>query len=210
MRLTVRSWLSWVVPALLILIPLAVTAQGPGPLSVEEQASLREIQDFVRATAQQYRMIAPLQVSVASWVGNPALSQYAGSPAVYARGTLFLNRRLLRASNRDLVIATALAYELLRGPGTATSLADRERERAQLALESNARAVDILVQVKGRSEQAALDQMYAWLLGIHHAALASGRPTPPDRPRPCDAIGELLQRYPGSREWFAGRECAPA
>jgi hypothetical protein len=60
------------------------------------------------------------------------------------------------------------------------------------------------------SEQAALDQMYAWLLGIHHAALASGRPTPPDQPRPCDAIGGLLQRYPGSREWFAGRECAPA
>ena len=169
MRLTVRSWLSRVVPALLILIPLPVTAQGPGPLSVEEEASLREIQDFVRATAQRYRMVAPLQVSVASWVGNPALSQYAGSPAVYARGTLFLNRRLLRASNRDLVIATALAYE-----------------------------------------QAALDQMYAWLLGIHHAALASGRPTPPDRPRPCDAIGDLLQRYPGSREWFAGRECAPA
>ena len=55
------------------------------------------------------------------------------------------------------------------------------------------------------SEQAALDQMYAWLLGIHHAALASGRPAPPDRP-----IGDLLQRYPGSREWFAGRECAPA
>ena len=45
---------------------------------------------------------------------------------------------------------------------------------------------------------------------MHHAAVASGRPTPPDRPRPCDAIGNLLQRYPGSREWFAGRECAPA
>jgi hypothetical protein len=205
-----RWSLSWIVPALLILVPLAVTAQDPGPLSTEEEASLREIQDFVRATAQRYRMVAPLQVSIASWVGNPSLSQYAGSPAVYTRGTLFLNRRLLRASNRDLVIATALAYEMLRGPGTATTLADRERERAQLALESNARAVDILVQVKGMSEEAALDQMYAWLLGIHHAALASGRPPRPGSPPPCGAIGDLLRRYPDSRERFAGRECAPA
>ena len=164
----------------------------------------------MRATAQRYRMVAPLEVSVASWVGNPSMPQYAASPAVYTRGSLFLNRRLLRASNRDLVIATALAYEMLRGPGTATSLADRERERAKLALDSNARAVDILVQIKGMSEQAALEEMYAWLLGMHHAAVASGRPTPPAQPRPCDAIADLLQRYPGSREWFAGRECAPA
>jgi hypothetical protein len=210
MRLAVRSWLPWILPAILILAPLAVPAQDPGPLSVEEEASLEEIQDFVRATAQRYRMVAPLQVSVASWVGNPSISQYAGSPAVYARGTLFLNRRLLRASNRDLVIATALAYELLRGPGTATSLADRERERAQLALESNALAVDILVRVKGMSEQAALDQMYAWLLGIHHAALASGRPTQPGLPPTCEAIEDLLRRYPEAKERFAGRECAPA
>jgi hypothetical protein len=210
MRLALRSWRPWILPAILILVPLAVPAQDPGPLSVEEKASLDEIQDFVRATAQRYRMVAPLQVSLASWVGNPSISQYAGSPAVYARGTLYLNRRLLRASNRDLVIATALAYELLRGPGTATSLAARERERAQLALESNARAVDILVQVKGMSEQAALDQMYAWLLGIHHAALATGRPTRPGIPRTCEAIEDLLRRYPGAKERFAGRECAPA
>jgi len=210
MRLTVGSWLSWIVPAILIVVPLVASAQAPAPLSPEEEISLREIRNFARATAQRYRMVAPLEVSVASWVGNPSLPQYATSPAVYTRGSLFLNRRLLRASNRDLVIATALAYEMVRGPGTATSLADRERERAKLALDSNARAVDILVQVKGMSEQAALDEMYAWLLGMHHAAVASGRPTPPDRPRPCDAIGNLLQRYPESREWFAGRECAPA
>jgi hypothetical protein len=44
-------------------------------------------------------MVAPLQVSVASWVGNPALSQYAESPAVRA-GTLFPESAPLRASNR--------------------------------------------------------------------------------------------------------------
>jgi hypothetical protein len=128
---------------------------------------------------------------------------------VYTGGTLYLNRRLLRASNRDLVIATALAYEMLRAPSRATTLTDRERERAQIVLDGNAKAVDILVRIKGMSEEAALDQMYAWLLGMHRAALASGRPPKPGSPPPCEAIGDLLRRYPGARDWFAGRECAP-
>jgi len=184
-------------------------AQQADSLAPDEEASLQQIHDFVAATVQRYRMVAPLEVSVASWVGNPSLPQYASSPAVYTRGSLFLNRRLLRASNRDLVIATALAYEMLRGPGQATSLADRQQERAQLVLDGNAKAVDILIQVKGMSEQAALDQAYAWLLGMHRAAITSGRLPEPGGVRPCDAIGDLLRRYPGSKGWFAGRECAP-
>jgi hypothetical protein len=76
-------------------------------------------------------------------------------------------------------------------------------------LDGNARAVDILIQVKEMPEQAALDQMYAWLLGMHRVALAAGRPPQPGGVRPCDAIGDLLRRYPGARGWFAGRECAP-
>ena len=57
------------------------------------------------------------------------------------------------------MIATALAFEMLRAPSTATSLAERDRERAQIVRDGHARAVDILVQVKGLSEEAALDQM---------------------------------------------------
>src|SRR4026208_988540 len=115
MRPIVRSWLPRLPPALLILVPLVVPAQDSSPLSAEEEISLTEIRDFVAATAQRYRMVAPLQVSVAPWVGNPSLSQYAGSPAVYARGSLFVNRRLLRAAHRGLVIATAPGYAMLRG-----------------------------------------------------------------------------------------------
>jgi hypothetical protein len=191
-------------------MPLAAPAQDTGRLAPDEEASLQQIRDFVRATAQRYRMLAPLEVSVASWVGTGSLPQYASSPAVYTRGGLYLNRRLLRASNRDLVIATALAYELLRAPTQATSVAERERERAQQRLDANAQAIDILVQVKGLSEEAALDQMYSWLLAIHHAALAAGRPPPSGVTPTCEAIGDLLRRFPGVREKFAGRECAPA
>jgi len=202
---TLRS----LVLAVLAVTPLVAQAQDTSPLTADEEASLQQIRDFVQATAERYRMLAALEVSVASWVGNPSLPQYASSPAVKTGGQLFLNRRLLGASNRDLVIATALAYEMLRGSGQATSLAGRQRERAQLVLDGNARAIDILVQVKGMSEQAALEAMYGWLLGMHRAALASGRPPEPGGVPPCDAIGDLLRRYPGSREWFAGRECAP-
>ena len=186
MRRPGRSWLHAVLFALLAASPPSATAQGPGPgsaspstpLSDEEQASLEEIRDFVHAAANRYRMLAPLEVSVASWVGPGGLPQYAAAPAVYSGGALYLSRRLLRASNRDLVIAKALAYEMLRAPSKATTLAERDRERAALSLESNARTIDILVEVGGMTEEAALEGMYAWLHAIHRAARAGG-----DRPR---------------------------
>jgi hypothetical protein len=198
-----------VVLACLAAMPSVTSAQSTDVLAPDEEMSLQQIRDFVGATAQRYRMISPLVVSVASWVGNPSLPQFASSPAVKSGNQLYLNRRLLLASNRDVVIATALAYEMLRGPGQASSLADRERERAQMMLDANARAVDILVRVKGMSEAAALEQVYASLLGLHRAAIASARPPEPGAVRPCDAIGDLLRRYPDSRASFAGRECAP-
>ncbi len=206
----VALWLRSMALVALAVAPVTAWGQETSPLTAEETASLEEIRTLVRSTAQRYRMLAPLEVSVASWVGSPSLPQFASSAAVYKGGALYLSRRVLGASNRDLVIAMALAYEMLRGPGKATSLVDRQRELAQKTLDADARAVDILIQVKGMSEQAALDRMYAWLFAQHQAALASGQPTPPDRPRPCDAIADLLRRYPGSRESFAGRECAPA
>ncbi len=209
MRPSARSCLRVLALACLAAMPCAAFAQGTGPLAPDEEASLQQIRDFVRAAAQRYRMVAPLEVSVASWVGSSSVQQYASSPAVYTRGGLYLNRRLLRATNRDLVIATALGYEILRAPSKATSLADRERERAQIALDGNAQAVDILVQVKGLSESEALEEMYAWLLAIHRTATASGQPPQPGSVAGCDAIRDLLGRFPGVRERFAGRECAP-
>jgi hypothetical protein len=107
------------------------------------------------------------------------------------------------------VIAKSLAFEMLRAPSRATTLAERERERAQLGLDGNARAVDILIQVKGMSEEAAVEEMYAWLLAIHRAAGPGSRPAR-SGPTACDEIVDLLQRYPGLKERYAGRECAPA
>ena len=213
MRRPARSWLAVVALALLAASFLDASAQGSGaesaPLTDEEEASLEEIRDFVHATAARYRMLAPLQVSVASWVGTGALPQYAGAPAVYTGGSLYVSRRLLRASNRDLVIAKALAYEMIRAPSKATTLAERDRERAALSLESNARAIDILVEVGGVTEEAAVEGMYAWLLGIHRATGAGRLASPRGGLSACDEIADLLRRRPAVRERFAGRECAP-
>jgi hypothetical protein len=218
MRRPPRSWLRAILLTILTAISfdgLAQSLPAPGPsanapLSAEEEVSLQAIRDFVQATARRYRMVAPLEVSVASWVGTGALPQYASAPAVYTRGTLYLNRRLLRASNRDLVIAKSLAYEMLRTPSQATTLADRNRERARLELDANFRTVDILVQVKGVDERDAVETMYVWLLAIHRAPAAPSRPATAGTASGCDAIQDLLGRFPQHREWFAGRECAPA
>lgn len=211
MRRPARSWLYSIVLLVSAGAPLEALAQGasaPGePLSAEEETSLQEIREFAQAAAQRYRMVAPLEVAVASWVGTGSLPQYANSSAVYTRGILYVNRRVLRASNRDLVIATAVAYEMLRAPSKATSLAERARERAALRLESHARAVDILVQINGMSEDAAVEQMYVWLLAIHRAAGAGGRPPTPGSVTPCAEIADLVRRHPAVQERYAGREC---
>jgi hypothetical protein len=204
-----RAWLGAAALVGLVLASVDAPAQGSAPLSLEEEASLQEIRDFALATAERYRMVAPLEVSVASWVGSGSLPQYATAPAVYTRGTLYVSRRLLRASNRDLVIAKALAYETLRAPSQATSLAERERELAALLLESNALTIDILVEVRGMTERAALEEMYAWLIAIHRGAQGARRPTPAGSPTACDEIADLLRRHPGARADFAGRECVP-
>ena len=215
MRRPIRSWLHVLLLALLATCPPSASAQGPGsgsappsaPLSDEEQASLEATRDFVRAAAARYRMLGPLEVSVAPWVGTGGLPQYANAPAVYTRGALYLNRRLLKASNRDLVIAKALAYEMLRTPSKATTVAERDRELAALTLESNARAIAILVEVGGLTEEAALEGMYAWLLAIHRTAPTERLTPPPAGVSACEQIADLLRRHPGAKERFAGLEC---
>jgi hypothetical protein len=98
---------------------------------------------------------------------------------------------------------------MLRAPSQATTLAERERERAQLSFDANARAVEILVEVKGLSEDAAVEEMYAWLSAIHRAAGAGTR-VPRLGPSACDEIVDLLRRHAGLKERYAGRECGPA
>src|SRR5581483_10645142 len=103
-----------------------------------------------------------------------AVDRLARAPAV--RGDA---RRLLGHPSRDLVVAKSLAYEMLRAPSAATSLADRERERRLRELDADALVVDILVRVKGWPESQALEATYGWLLAMHRAAAASGRPPRP-------------------------------
>ncbi len=194
---------------LVLRLGLPTVARADEPLSPAETASLREVRDVVASAARAYGMVAPLEVSVAPWVGSPALPQFAATPAVYTGGALYLNRRLLGHPSRDLVVAKSLAYEMLRAPSAATSLADRERERRDRELEADARVVDILVRVKGWPESRALEATYGWLLAMHRAAAASGRPPRPGAVAPCEEIAALLRRFPAHRAAFAARECAP-
>ena len=90
MRHPARSGLRSIVLLFLIVVPLPALAQGAtstnDPLSTEEEASLDEIREVVEAAARRYRMVAPLEVSVASWVGSGSLPQYANTSEVEAGG----------------------------------------------------------------------------------------------------------------------------
>ena len=88
MRPSARSCLRVLALACLAAMPSAASAQGTGPLAPDEEASLQQIRDFVRATAERYRMVAPLEVSVASWVGSaPCSSTRRARPCTRAGGS---------------------------------------------------------------------------------------------------------------------------
>ena len=58
------------------------------------------------------------------------------------------------------------------------------------------------------TEEAAVEEMYAWLLAIHRAAGAGRLASPRGGLSACDEIADLL-RGTAVRERYAGRECAP-
>jgi hypothetical protein len=115
-------------------------------------------------------------------------------------------RQLLTSPTRDLSIAQVLAAEILRSPSEATSLA--ERERSPLRLDASARAVEILVQVKGVPEEEALERMDENLIAIRRAM--AGRSLAAGDVSARDQITHLTGRFPRSRERFTGRVCAAA
>jgi len=112
---------------------------------------------------------------------------------------------LLGAPIQDALIAKVLALQYGRRTLTATSLEDYERQRRQENFEANAKAVEILVRVKGWPERAALHSVHVWLLALHRG----GRPPSSGQPSACDQIVELQARFPEHREWTAELSCTP-
>lgn len=209
--MTARGQLAMVALAAAVLLgtPSGVPGQdvrGPSVLTAEQAAGFEEVRYLNQETARTYAVPPPVAVRIASWVETT--SSLTGAGGVSSGGRLYLAPGTLTSRHRDALVAAALAYVLVRRPSEARSLADFDRERRQQFMDTHAKAVEILVRVKGWPEWTALDVIYEWLLGQHRAGAAAQRTViGQGRATPCEEIAELLGRYVQQREWTEGLAC---
>ena len=189
--------------------PIAAPSSVPvlpveaGLTSAQRQA-LAEVREFAGAFASAYHLPATIEVSVMK-LGSTNLDSLANVGVVYSLGKLLVDPGLLEAPTRDVLIAKVLALQLAPRVHAADSLADYQRQRRHQSFEANAKAVEVLVQIKGWTERTALQRVHAWLLGLN----VRGVPPREGQPTPCEQIVDLLARFPDQKDWMAGASCSP-
>ena len=163
---------------------------------------------MARETVRVYELRAPIEV-VMRPLQSSGLTSYAGVGMTFSRvgGQVSVDPRVLQSPTRHTLMAVVLASIVLRTPSTATTLGDYERERQAAIREVNAKAVEVLVKVRGVPEVEAWHSVYTWLLAQHRTS--GRRPGAAGSLAPCDQIRDLLARYPPHREWSPRPECAP-
>jgi hypothetical protein len=171
---------------------LVLVVAGCTSLTPQQHDRVVEVQQFADATAAYYKMF---RVGV---VVEPATN--LGIGARYRQGNFYLNVRMLGSRNLMAVVAHELAHYVLSHDMPVAGASTTEFLRAQefRELEANAKAVEILVRVKGMSERDAVQMMINHLRGAQSLQERGGALAPGHRP-PAEEIADLLARYPGSR-----------
>jgi hypothetical protein len=188
-------------------VPRPVRAQGEAA-PVDAEARLRELQDLAARAARRYGLAPAPEIVLAPWVGAGEVTAYAGASVVVTGGRVYVHPGLLSSPAREVAIAKAVAWETLRAPSRATTLAAWEQERTARVLAADIRAVEILVQVVGLPEPLALARMHAWLAALHRLG-ATGGASGAQAPSPCDEIRALVARFPAHRDTLPRHECGP-
>jgi hypothetical protein len=181
--------------------------RGPTVLTREQAAGLEQVRYLIQETARTYGIPPPVAVRIAPWVETTGALTGAGG--VSSGGRLYLGPGALTSRHRDALVAAALAHVLVQRPSQARSLADFNRERRQQFMDTHAKAVEVLMLVKGWPEWMALDMIYEWLIGQHRAEPAAQRTAiGQGRATACEEIADLLGRYVQQRAWTEGLACA--
>ncbi len=190
-------------------IPLAPPPDVPLPaaeasLTEAQRGALADVRRLVNGFVSEYK--PPLTVEVVVMpLASTNLASLANVGVSYSLGRLHVDPRMLGAPTQDPLIAKVLALQLAPRIRSAASLDDYQRQQRQQSLEANAKAVEILVRVKGSTEREAVHNLHAWLLALHMKGI-----TPPSgQPTACEQILDLLARFPEHRVGTGGPSCGP-
>lgn len=184
------SRLQWMALCLLL-------SGGCVSLTPAQYQPLRDAQAFADATTQAY---GGTPILVSAEPQDPRLG------AIFQRGSITLNQDLLTSPFLDVLMAHELGHAVLGHEGPVSLKATRVL--SQRELDANAKAVEILVRIKGKTEAEALRSVLEFLQSVHWT-LASQQDTvlPVGHPPLCLQIDDLLRRFPGHRYWAASFDC---
>lgn len=162
--------------------------------------------DEVRAMADEMARVYGVR-RIAVLVGN----DMDGVGGTYRRGLFTITTSMLTSRHRDSIVAHELAHYLLDHdrPLAGTLSLDWQREQERRELDANAKAVEILMRVRGLPEEQALRIVFDHLLAFNRMLVERRTVIPWGHRAPCEEIADLLERFPRQRAWSAGLACSP-
>src|SRR5262249_9700598 len=121
-------------------------------------------------------------------------SNVEGVGGSYGRGLFTLSTPMLQSRHRDSIGAHELAHYLLGHdqPLRGTLALGLQREQELRELDANAKAVEILVRVRGMREEQALSLVYDHLLTFDRLVAGSRTVIPWGHRPPCEEMTDLL------------------
>jgi hypothetical protein len=162
--------------------------------------------DEIRAMADEMARVYGVR-RIAVLVGD----DMEGVGGTYRRGLFTITTSMLNSRHRDSIVAHELAHYLLDHdrPFAGTLSLDWQREQELRELDANAKAVEILMRVRGLPEEQALRIVYDHLVAFNRLVVERRTVIPWGHRAPCEEIADLLARFPRQRAWSAGLACAP-
>jgi len=172
-------------------VALAFLAGGCVTLTPVQRDTVADVQRFADATTAAYKL-PPIRVTIDR-------ATNLGIGAYYRQGNFYLNETQLDTGNVTALVAHELAHYVLGhdAPLTgAATLAESAQKQELRELDANAKAVEILVRVKGLSERQALTMMLVRRRGLM-ASQQRGSPITPGHRPAAEEIADLRARYSG-------------
>jgi hypothetical protein len=163
-------------------------AGGCVTLTPVQKSTVADVQGFADATAAAYRVMRiPVTVQAPTNLGIGG---------VYRQGNFFLNANALDSGHLTALVAHELGHYVLgHEPTSGVSMAELLKAQEVRELDANAKAVEIMMRVKGMPQPQAVRTMVVYLRSVQ-TAQSRGQPSTPGHRPPSEEIADLLIRYP--------------
>lgn len=188
---------------LAVVFSVLAFAGGCVSLTPQQKDTLVDVQRFADATAATYGLLR-IPVTV-----EPGTNLGIGGR--YRQGNFYLNASTLESGHLNAIVAHELGHYVLgHEPGpSGVSMAAMLKAQEPLELDANAKAVEILVRVKGMAQPQAVRTIVVFLRSAQSAQTRGLANAPGHRP-PAEEITDLLARFPESGATVGTGPSSPA